>query len=325
MHSGRTLGGSTQTPASGRALVVIGNFDGVHLGHQTVIRAAIEQAERAGLTPVVLTFDPHPTEVLGGKVPALTPLPRKVELLRRLGPALSVVVEPFTRELAKKTPRQFASELLVGKLHAAVVLVGENFRFGRERSGDFAELARLGAELGFTAQAHELAGDQAGAYSSTRVRAALAAGDVAEAERLLGRPHAITGRVVRGDGRGRSIGVPTANLAGVVEALPPHGVYACVVDAAPPGGEFSALGLGVMNIGVRPTVEAGFSVEVHVLDFDADLYGSTLRAHLCARLRGEQRFPDLGALTRQIQADVAESRRVLASRQKDPHAGGAWY
>jgi riboflavin kinase/FMN adenylyltransferase len=291
-----------------------------------VIEAAIAQAERDGQIPVVLTFDPHPAEVLGrGHAPALTRLPRKIELLRRLGPALRVVVEPFTLALARKAPREFASELLVGKLGAGTVLVGENFRFGHERSGDFAELARLGAELGFRAQSHELAGDGGGSYSSTRVRAALAAGELDEVERLLSRPHALSGRVVHGDGRGRSIGVPTANLEGIAEALPPHGVYACVVDRGLDDGGFEALGTAVMNLGVRPTVAAGFSAEVHLLDLNQDLYGRELRVHLCARLRSEQRFPSLEALKAQIAADIGEARRMLQDRQKDPRAAGAWY
>jgi len=326
VHPGRVDGVSSLERPSRPTLVAIGNFDGVHLGHRAVIEAAIARAAREDQIPVVLTFDPHPAEVIGrGRAPALTVLERKTELLCRLSPELTVVVEPFTRELARKTPREFASELLVGKLNAAVVLVGENFRFGHERSGDFSELARLGDELGFRAESHELAGDAGGSYSSTRVRAALAAGDLAEAERLLSRPHALTGTVVRGDGRGRSIGFATANLDGIVEALPPHGVYACVVDSARPGGPFTALGLGVMNLGVRPTLGAGFSAEVHVLDVDQDLYGARLRVHLCALLRGERRFAGVSELRAQIAADVEAARRVLSGRREDPHARGAWY
>jgi riboflavin kinase/FMN adenylyltransferase len=326
VHPGRIDGVSSLERPSTPTLVAIGNFDGVHRGHRAVLEAAVARAGRENQLPVVLTFDPHPAEVLGReKAPVLTSLERKAELLCRLSPELRVVVEPFTRELARMSPRQFASELLVAKLNAKLVLVGENFRFGHERSGDFAELARLGSELGFRAESHELAGDASGGYSSTRVRAALAAGDLAEAERLLSRPHALTGTVVPGQSRGRAMGFATANLDGVVEALPPHGVYACVVDRARPGEAFVALGLGVMNLGVRPTLGAGFSAEVHVLDFDEDLYGARLRLHLCARLREELRFSDVSALKQQIAADIAEARRLLSGRSKDPRARGAWY
>lgn len=310
----------------GASLVAIGNFDGVHLGHRAVLRSASADAHARGLSLLVLTFHPHPMEVLGkGPQPALTPLDRKVELLCRLDPNLAVVVEPFTKELAAMTPRAFAEELLVGHLGAKVVVVGQNFRFGHGRAGDLPLLERLGAELGFEARAEPLAGDAGGAYSSSRIRAAIARGDVAEAERLLGRPHALSGTVVRGDGRGRTIGVPTANLAGVAEALPPFGVYACLVDSVDAGGRAAGLARGVVNVGNRPTVNAGFSVEVHLFDFDGDLYGQGLRLHLVHKLRDERRFPSLDDLVRQIRADIDAARDATQGRKPDPAADGAWH
>jgi riboflavin kinase/FMN adenylyltransferase len=301
---------------------VIGNFDGVHLGHRAVLESSSAEAQALGLATVALTFDPHPSVVLGrGALPVLTPLARKLELLGRASPGLTVVVEPFTHELAGLSPAEFVERKLSRALLARIVVVGKDFRFGVRRSGDLATLEELGQRLGFQARAEPLRGDGDGPYSSSRIRAALAAGDLATTERLLGRPHALSGKVARGAGRGRTIGVPTANLEGVPEALPPYGVYACVVDRLTPEGG-RALARGVLNVGERPTVGAGFSVEVHLFDFDGDLYGQELRLHLCARLRDERRFDGLDALKAQIERDMASARAVLAERKA---TGDAWY
>lgn len=309
----------------GPTLVAIGNFDGVHLGHRAVLQAAGAEARAKGLRLCVLTFHPHPSEVLGrGRQAVLTPLDRKVELLTRLDDALTVVVEPFTLELARSTPREFAKDLLVEQLGAKVVVVGQNFRFGHQRAGDLALLSELGGELGFAARAEALAGDVQGPFSSSRVRAAVAGGDVVEAARLLGRPHAVSGTVARGDGRGRTIGIPTANLEGIVEALPPHGVYACLVDRLDSDGRARVLGTAAMNLGVRPTVAAGYSVEAHVHDFDGDLYGARLRLHFVARLRDEMKFSSVEDLVHRIRADVASARAATSACAPDPAASGAW-
>jgi riboflavin kinase / FMN adenylyltransferase len=304
-------------------LVVIGNFDGVHRGHQAVLGSCVEEAAALGVTPVALTFDPHPSEVLGrGKLPVLTRVDRKLELMGRACPGLTVVVEPFTRELAALEAPVFAERLLAGALGARLVLVGENFRFGRGRSGDLAKLRELGVELGFEARAEALRGDDEGAFSSSRVRSALALGRLEEVERQLGHPHAISGLVVPGAGRGRTIGVPTANLSDVREALPPYGVYACLVDRVEPGGA-RVLGRAAVNIGERPTLDAGFSIEAHVLDLFTDLYGAALRLHFVARLRDERRFDGIEELKAQIGRDLAAARAALES--KAPTAGDAWY
>jgi riboflavin kinase/FMN adenylyltransferase len=255
-------------------------------------------------------------------LPVLTTLARKLELFERHFPELTVVVEPFTPELAQLAPEEFAQRLLAKALGARVVVVGKNFRFGRGRSGDLERLARLGETLGFEARSELLRGDGGGPFSSTRIRSALAAGELALAETMLGRPHALSGLVVHGAGRGRSIGVPTANLEGVPEALPPYGVYACAVDVVGAAGP-QKLGIGALNVGERPTLQAGFSVEVHLLDFDGDLYGRELRVHLIARLREERRFDGLPALTAQIAEDLREARALLATRT--PAAPNAWY
>lgn len=290
------------------AVVVVGNFDGVHKGHQAVLRQARTLADASGFRCVVLTFDPHPSEVLGrGAPPRLTTLARRIELLRAHG-ATDVAVEPFTTELAAWTPARFAEELLGDRLSTRAVVVGRNFRFGHKRAGDFDALLALGTALGFSAVAADVAGDSEGPFSSTRVRDAIAAGAVDRAALVLGRPHALSGVVEHGDARGRTIGFPTANLGSVGEMLPGHGVYA--VRAQRGAVSFPA----VMNIGVRPTVDGmSLRVEVHLLDFAEDLYGETLRVDLVARLRGEQKFAGLDALRVQIAIDAENARKTLAN------------
>lgn len=324
MCSQRVFGASKLGPQSG-SVVAIGNFDGVHLGHRAVIDQGLTLARAGALTPLVLTFDPHPSVVLGrGELPALTSLGRKLELLCRLSLDLRVVVEPFTLELAGTAPRDFAKRLLVEQLGAKVVLVGENFRFGKGRGGDFAHLAELGAELGFAARAAALECDGEGPISSTRIRAALERGELVAVEALLGRPHAVTGGVIAGQGRGRSVGVPTANLTDIREALPPHGVYAALVDQKV-DGNFQALATGVVNFGVRPTLGAGPSFEVHLFDTSLDLYGQELRVHLLERLRDERKFSSVDELVAQIGRDMQQARALTARRKPDPNALGAWY
>jgi riboflavin kinase/FMN adenylyltransferase len=321
-------------PAPGR-VVAVGNFDGVHLGHQAVLADAARDAAARGLEPAVLTFSPHPLAVLGRRAgegpsstprlppPTLTVLGRKRELIGRVAPSIRTVVERFDLAFAAQSPRAFAERVLVAQLSARVVIVGKNFRFGHDRAGDFDTLSRLGEELGFETRSHALIGDDRGPWSSTRVRDALARGDVEDAARMLGRPHLLSGVVVEGDRRGRTIGFPTCNLAGVEEALPAFGVYAVRVDRevgpapAPdePWGPAAPLAGGVANIGVRPTVKEGGaapSVEVHLFDLDEDLYGARLRVSLVARLRAEQRFNGLDALKAQIAKDAADARERLS-------------
>lgn len=306
------------------SVVVIGNFDGVHRGHQAVLRQARALADERGLRCMVLTFDPHPSEVLGrGSPPRLTSLARRVALLRVHG-ADDVAVEPFTMELASWSPERFAHELLVKRLTARVVVVGTNFRFGHQRAGDFETLRLLGEDAKstrgknsatFEALSAEVAGDEEGPFSSTRVRDAVGTGDVERAAGVLGRPHALTGIVEHGDARGRTLGFPTANLGGVVEMLPAHGVYAvrvAITDGAGSSGTLEGT-RGVMNVGMRPTV-AGVSlrIEAHLFDFEGDLYGAQLRVDLVARLRGEQKFSGLSELREQIARDAEAARKALS-------------
>jgi len=292
--------------------LVVGNFDGVHRGHQAVLREAVRDAEAAGLAACVLTFEPHPGAVVGaGAPPLLTTLERRAELLGEIG-VRTMYVRRFDEDFASWSPERFARELVAGALAARIVVVGENFRFGAKRAGTLPLLRSLGAELGFDPRVHSVAADARGRFSSTRAREAIAAGDVAEAENVLGRPHAVTGVVVHGDERGRTIDFPTANLASVAELHPRDGVYAVRAEALDADGRFRPLGQGVTNVGTRPTV-GGVErrVETYVFDFSGDLYGRRLRIHLVARLRDELKFASVAELKAQIARDVAAAREML--------------
>ncbi len=295
-------------------VLVIGNFDGVHLGHQAVLRQAVDHARSLGLSANVLTFDPHPAGVVGGGAPQrLTTLERRAELLGDLG-IDRMYVRRFNAAFAAWQPDRFARELVVGALHAKIVVVGENFRFGAKRAGDLTLLRELGSALGFGVLVHAVASDARGRYSSTRAREAVVAGDLEEVRRVLGRPHSVSGVVAHGDERGRTIGIPTANLEGIPELLPPNGVYAVTVDRHDDAqGQFTALARGVTNIGVRPTVGGGgkLSIETYLLDFDEDIYDARLRVHFVTRLRDERRFGSLDELKAQIARDVESARNAF--------------
>ncbi|MBK6695207.1 MAG: bifunctional riboflavin kinase/FAD synthetase [Myxococcales bacterium] len=300
-----------------RSVVVIGNFDGVHRGHQSVLAEARRLASAQGLATVVLTFDPHPAVALGREPPpCLTAMPRRGALL--LAEADRVAVREFDHAFAQTSPREFAEGLLVQTLGARVVVVGQNFRFGHARAGDLDMLRRFGEAMGFEAVAHPLAEDALGRFSSSRARQAAIGGDTRTIHELLGRPHSFAGLVVTGAQRGRSLGFPTANIAGAVEIVPPRGVYAVRVlgiesQEGSLAEEASVLGFGVFNRGVRPTVADGLreSLEVHVLDFEGDLYGRRLRIEILERLRDEMRFDGLDALKAQIARDVALARTLF--------------
>ena len=305
----------------GGTVVVTGNFDGVHKGHQALFARARTEALARKLVPVALTFDPHPRLVLGTGAPSLlTSTARRVELIEKLG-VPHVFIRRFDRAFSAWTPERFVTELLVGDLHAKVVIAGENFRFGAKRAGDDALLRRMGPELGFDAFTLE-ATDAKGPLSSSRARDAVTAGDVTQAAHILGRPHSIEGVVVTGDRRGRTLGFPTANLGEVTEVVPLGGVYAVAVDRA--DGETSrAVATGIMNIGVRPTVSAGLqrTLEVHLLEFTGDLYGARLRVHFIARLREERKFDGIPALQEQLARDAADGRAATRDVRPDTASG----
>jgi riboflavin kinase/FMN adenylyltransferase len=296
--------GDASPPPWTRPAVAVGNFDGVHLGHQALVAAAVEAAAVRGAAAVVLTFDPHPARVLAPEAApaALMTLAQKAAALERLG-ASGLAVLPFTPEVAGAGPEEFATRVLRGALDAAVVVVGDNFRFGRGRAGDASTLRALAFDVREVPPVRH-GGER---VSSSRVRQALADGDVALAAALLGRPFLLEGTVVHGEGRGRTLGIPTVNLAPHGETVPAHGVYAgwAWVDQ----GAVAA----VVNVGRRPTFGGGdVSVEAHLLDFDRDLYGRPFGLSFAARIRGEERFPGPEALVARIREDVAAARRALA-------------
>jgi riboflavin kinase / FMN adenylyltransferase len=289
-------------------VVALGNFDGVHLGHQEVLRRAVEEGRRRGGKVIAATFHPHPRAVLGTGDPPklLTPLELRCEMLLRYG-ADEVWVITFDADLSRKTPEQFVREVLVGEGEAGVVVVGENFRFGHKAAGDFQDLLRFMREAGGTAVAVQVRGaGMESEISSTRIRALVSGGDVSAAAGLLGRPYVLRGEVVVGDKRGRSIGFPTANVLPDVEAvIPARGVYAGFVRLGEE--EYAAC----TNVGVAPTFGRTESrVEAYLLDFEGDLYGRVVDVSFTKRIREERRFSGIDELTEQIRRDVDEARIV---------------
>lgn len=294
-------------PPSEEMAVTIGVFDGVHLGHRHVLERL--EAAAAGRPTVVATFDPHPLAVLAPErsPQLLATISQRVRLLQRAGVDVVAILD-FTPELSRMSAEGFARSILSEALGAGVVAVGRSFRFGSGRSGDIAALHEIGEEVGFTVEAVDLLGDDE-PLSSTAAREALRAGDLAAAERVLGRRYAIAGTVVSGAGRGASIGVPTANLGlDPAQFIPRRGVYAVyfVLD----GERLPA----VCNIGVRPTFGGTEDVvEVHVLGFDKEIRGADVEVELVARLRDEQRFDGVDTLVAQIHRDIANAATVLAT------------
>lgn len=289
--------------------VAIGMFDGVHRGHQELARRAVAVARERGGTPAVLTFDPHPSQVLAPAAcpPLLVGLERRLALLAEAG-VEAVVVEPFTPELAAMAAPDFIDHVLVRALGARHVVVGWNWRYGHGRTGTTDSLAQHGARAGFTVDAVAPVVVGGEPVSSTRIRAAVRAGDLRAAAELLGRPYAVDGTVVHGAERGRAIGVPTANVAPDVPILAPTGIYAAWLrlDGGPRLPTATSLG-------TNPTFTDGtaVSLEAHVLDFAGDLYDRRVQVELVERLRGEARFDSVEALVAQIREDIAAARTAL--------------
>ena len=286
------------------AAVAIGNFDGGHAGHRALLARARELAAQDGLAAVALTFDPHPAAVLSphGAPPRVCSRVRRLELLAE-GGLDATVVEPFTRELAALSPEAFVDDIVLGALRARAIVVGYDFTYGQGRAGTTLALrahgARAGARVEIVAPV-EVGGEVA---SSTKIRAYLRAGDLPGAERLLGRPWDIDGTVVHGAQRGRAIGVPTANLAPESDLALAPGIYAVRLDGLP----------AVASLGTNPTFvdQGGLVLEVHVLDWQGDLYGRRVRTTFVSRIRDEQKFDSVDALILQIERDIAHARLAL--------------
>lgn len=299
--------------------VAPGNHDGVHLGHRALVRAAKERAEARGLRTVGLFFDPHPTKVLAPeRAPILLTTPaRRRELLIEAG-CDEVIIKTFDEKLAQTEPRVFVEEILVSSCAAKFVVTGPDFHFGRNRSGDIETLRTFGSEYGFEVivEAPVLHGEEAS--SSTRIRAMLREGRVDEAAAMLTRFHENHGVVIRGFERGRLLGFPTANLDLDGTHLPKDGVYLIAALDLDTG----LRRFGVANIGERPTLRAGRSVEAHLFGFDGDLYGHRLRVGYIARLRDERRFESIEHLEAQIKRDAAMGRALIAQHEASWRAEG---
>jgi len=303
----RSLSQIPREPA-GRALA-LGTFDGVHLGHREVIGSALGRARERGLVAAVVTFDPHPLEVLRPDRPPrlLTTIERKIELVAALG-LDELVAIPFTAELSRQTAEEFCDQVLVATLGARSVSVGANFRFGHNAAGD-ADLLRSRPQ--FDTDVVELVAHDGESISSSRIRALVDAGDVAAAARLLGAPYALAGTVKQGDRRGRELGMPTANLdVPEQQLLPAPGIYAATAAGESLEGELPA----AVSIGVRPTFGGGeLLVEAHLIGFEGDLYGRRLRLEFLERLRDEERFESAEDLVEQMRKDVAQAQAVAAT------------
>jgi len=294
--------------------VAIGAFDGVHLGHQAVVRCVLEAAERLGLTSAALTFEPTPRQYFGRNGAAatrLTPDPERVRLLCRLG-VRQVLVQSFDEELRRMSPEEFARNILVAELDARFVAIGASHTFGARGGAGPERMQQLGEELGFEVQIVPLVAVGGSSVSSTAVRDALAAGDVEAAQSMLGRPYSVSGTVVRGRGLGADLNAPTANLATPPDKLlPATGVYAA--GAILGDGETGTFAAAV-SLGPSPTFgieESRF--EVHLLDFEGDLRGAELTVALLKRLRPIRAFPDREALIAQVQRDIGDVRRILSN------------
>jgi riboflavin kinase / FMN adenylyltransferase len=300
----------------GRSVVTLGVFDGVHRGHQRIIGRARQAASELGLPLVVVTFDPHPDEVVrpGSHPPFLCSTRRRADLLAGLG-ADAVCVIPFTYEFSQLGPDEFVRTVLVDRLHTARVVVGEDYRFGHKAAGDVALLAELGEKYDFTVEGLPLVTEEGVRISSSEIRARLAEGDVAGAAHDLGRPHRVEGVVVRGHQRGLSLGFPTANLETLPHtAIPADGIYAgWLYELDPSDGSETERWPAAISVGTNPTFDGRErTVEAYALDRnDLDLYGAHVAVDFVQRLRPTLKFDTVDELVAQMHKDVAESRQLL--------------
>jgi riboflavin kinase / FMN adenylyltransferase len=316
--------GQDEIPSDwGRCVLTIGVFDGVHRGHAELIAHAVKSGRERGVPTVLMTFDPHPMEVVyPGSHPAqLTTLTRRAELVEQLGIDVFLVM-PFTADFMKLTPDRYVHELLVERLHVVEVVVGENFTFGKKAAGNVAFLRKAGEMFGFAVESLSLVTEQhrteSVTFSSTYIRSCVDAGDVVAAAEALGRPHRVEGVVVRGEGRGRGLGFPTANVAPPMHsAIPADGVYAAwftvlghgpVVGSVTPGERYQA----AVSVGTNPTFSGRTrTVEAFVLDTSADLYGQHVAVDFVARIRGQEKFADIDALVKAMDRDTTRARAIL--------------
>jgi riboflavin kinase/FMN adenylyltransferase len=295
-----------------KAVITIGNFDGVHIGHQALFHEVIETAEKIGGTSIAMTFEPHPIRVLkqNGHPPLITLYEQKVELIERTGMDVLICI-PFTQEFAALTAEEFIRDLLVGTIGMKAIVVGKDYSFGKNREGDIALLKSYAPEFGFeviVAGWIKMSKDLADRISSTRIRELISDGLMTQAEKMLGRHYQIRGKVVTGRDRGgKLLGIPTANINLHDELCPKTGIYAVTVEYS--GKQYK----GVANIGYSPTFDDHeFTIEVHIFDFDSNIYGEKIRVNFIQRIRDEIKFSNISELIDQIKKDIATARELLA-------------
>ena len=290
-------------------VVALGNFDGVHVGHRAILKTAIDRARAASGTAFAVTFNPLPSKVLApAHAPRLILTPEdKLELLRQSG-IDGVIVITFTPALSQVTAVDFVRDYLLGKIGARSVVVGHSVNFGHDRAGNAELMAELGRQMGFETTVVGPVTVKGAEVSSTRIRELITAGEMRAAARLLGREHFLSGTIVHGRERGRTIGFPTANLETATECLPPDGVYATRVVL--PDGSFAS----ITNIGMRPTfAEPAHTIEAHIFDFGRNIYGARIRLEIVERIRSERKFESGQALAEQIAQDLARAKEILAA------------
>ncbi len=294
------------------AVITIGNFDGVHIGHQALFHEVIEKADALGGTSIVMTFEPHPTRVLkqNDHPPLITLYEQKVELIASSGIDI-LICFPFTREFAAISAKEFVEDILLKRIGMKAIVIGRDYTFGRNREGNLDLLQTYAENLGFeviVADSIQTFHTKPGRISSTHIREIVMAGKVAEAQKLLGRYYQIRGIVATGRNRGgRLLGFPTANITLHDELCPKTGIYAVTVECG------SKQYKGVANIGYRPTFEDHeFAVEVHILDFNDDIYGQKIRVNFIQRIRDEIKFSNISELSDQIKKDIVKAREILS-------------
>ncbi len=291
------------------SILTLGNFDGLHLGHQELVKMIIRRARETGALSMVVTFRPHPLKILApDKCPPLISIyEEKIKLFEKLG--IDVLVKiPFTLEFSAMAPEDFVRDVLCGTLGAKEIFVGYNYRFGRRREGDIRTLRSLGKKYRFAVREIEQIAIDGEVISSTRIRTLLGNGDVEHAAKLLGRTYAITGIVVKGDGRGKGLGFPTANIAPKHSIIPSDGVYAVRLVVREKTYD------GIANIGMRPTFKKKMlAIEVHVFDFNEDIYGEDISLYFIKKIREERKFKGPDALVTQIRSDIEVAKEILVS------------
>ncbi len=296
-----------------KSVLTIGNFDGVHLGHQALITEVLKRSQASRIPSVVMTFDPHPMKVLhpDRQLKRLFSNEDQQRQFEKLGVDV-LVVEPFSREFSQLSPSQYVDGWIINPFHPELLVVGHDFNFGANRGGTLSFLGDRAREIGFELLVVPPVSIDGVVVSSSRVREAITKGDVGQAEKLLGRRFYLEGIVEKGAGRGRTIGVPTANLRTSVDLVPSLGVYAAMAELN--GKRYAA----AVNIGHNPTfqTEGQVSIEAHLLDFSSDIYGVPMRIEFVERIRDEQKFSSVNALTAQIKKDVERSRQILRGIEK---------